>query len=46
LEQSAKQKLTDADAETSRHVFISFVYEDLNKVKLLRGQAKNPNIGR
>lgn len=43
LEQSAKQKLTHAEAESSRHVFISLAYEDLDEVNLLRGQARNPN---
>ncbi len=41
LEESAKKKLTSAATDTSRHVFISFAYEDLNEVNLLRGQAKN-----
>lgn len=44
LEEQAKQKLADARNETSRHVFISFDHEDINKVNLLRGQAKNDNV--
>lgn len=43
LEESAKKKLTNTDTDTSPHVFISFAYEDLNEVNLLRGQAKNEN---
>lgn len=41
LTESAKEKLRGADAEGNRHVFISFAYEDVNEVNLLRGQAKN-----
>lgn len=41
LEDKAKEKLSQADADTSRHVFISFANEDLDEVNLLRGQAKN-----
>lgn len=43
LEEKAKQTLTDAVTDTSRHVFISFTYDDVNEVNLLRGQAKNEN---
>jgi hypothetical protein len=43
LERRAKEILTRG--ETARkNVFISFAYEDLNEVNLLRGQAKNSNI--
>lgn len=41
LEDKAKEKLSQAAADTSRHVFISFAYEDVDEVNLLRGQAKN-----
>lgn len=41
LEEKAKQSLKDATADTSRHVFISFAFEDEDEVNLLRGQAKN-----
>lgn len=41
LEKQAAQKLKDASQDTSRHVFISFAYEDRDEVNLLRGQAKN-----
>ena len=41
LEESAKQKLREASTDVSRHVFISFAYEDVADVNLLRGQAKN-----
>lgn len=44
LEERAKEKLTEARADTSRHVFISFDHEDLDEVNLLRGQAKNDNV--
>lgn len=43
LEGKAKEKLSQATADTSRHVFISFAYEDVDEVNLLRGQAKNNN---
>jgi len=41
LEEKAKQSLKDAPADTSRHVFISFAFEDEDEVNLLRGQAAN-----
>ena len=43
LESKAKEKLSQAiaDADSSRHVFISFAYEDLDEVNLLRGHANN-----
>lgn len=41
LEEKAKQSLKDATADTSRHVFISFAFEDEDEVNLLRGQAAN-----
>jgi hypothetical protein len=41
LEEKAKQILKGASADTSRHVFISFAFEDEDEVNLLRGQAKN-----
>lgn len=41
LEEKAKKSLTEASTDTSRHVFISFAYEDVDEVNLLRGQAKN-----
>jgi hypothetical protein len=44
LEERAKQKLQEASVQTSRHVFISFAYEDIDEVNLLRGQAKNENV--
>lgn len=40
LEAMAKQKLKD-DAERSRHLFISFAFENEDEVNLLRGQAAN-----
>lgn len=44
LEEKAKQKLTDATGDSSRHVFISFDHENLDEVNLLRGQAKNDRV--
>lgn len=41
LEEKAKQSLKDTAADTSRHVFISFAFEDEDEVNLLRGQAAN-----
>ncbi len=41
LEEKAKQKLADAKAGRSRHVFICFAYEDLDEVNLLRGQTRS-----
>lgn len=41
LEEVAKQKLKEAASETSRHLFISFAFEDEDEVNLLRGQAAN-----
>lgn len=42
LESVAKEKLDEA-GKVCRHIFISFAYEDLDDVNLLRGQAKNEN---
>ncbi len=44
LEEQAKQKLSEAKGDASRHVFISFDHEDLDEVNLLRGQAKNDKV--
>lgn len=43
LEEKAKQTLRSSSGETSQHIFISFAYEDVAEVNLLRGQAKNEN---
>ncbi len=40
----AKQKMREGDQTSKRNVFISFAYEDLSEVNLLRGQAKNENV--
>jgi hypothetical protein len=40
LEKKAKDLLLEAN-RTRRNAFISFAYEDINEVTLLRGQAKN-----
>lgn len=42
LEKVAKESFKEATPER-RNVFISFVYEDVAEVNLLRGQAKNEN---
>lgn len=44
LEERVKQRLAEAKADASRHVFISFDHEDLDEVNLLRGQAKNGKL--
>jgi len=44
LEERVKQGLTGAQNNSSRHVFISFAYEDVDEVNLLRGQAKNDKL--
>lgn len=44
LEEQAKQKLSEAKGDASKHVFISFDHEDLDEVNLLRGQAKNDKV--
>lgn len=44
LTESAKKKLKEVADEKRRNVFISFAYEDVNEVNLLRGQAKNEDI--
>jgi hypothetical protein len=44
LEEQAKQKLSEARGDISRHVFISFDHEDMDEVNLLRGQAKNDKV--
>ena len=41
LEDKVKQRLAEAKDASSRHVFLSFAYEDIDDVNLMRGQAKN-----
>lgn len=43
LVDKAKQELRDGEQAGKRNVFISFAYEDVGTVNLLRGQAKNEN---
>ncbi|TKB71697.1 MAG: TIR domain-containing protein [Nitrospira sp.] len=44
LVDKAKQELRKSEQQgEKRNVFISFAYEDINEVNLLRGQAKNEN---
>src|SRR5688500_5393281 len=40
----AKQELREAQTSGKRNVFISFAYEDIGAVNLLRGQARNENV--
>lgn len=40
----AKQELRKGEMIGKRNVFISFAYEDVGTVNLLRGQAKNENV--
>ena len=42
-EQKAKEAMREGGGTGKRNVFISFASEDLDKVNLLRGQAKNEN---
>ncbi len=44
LVQRAKQELRRPEQQSKRNVFISFAYEDVGTVNLLRGQAKNDNV--
>jgi len=44
LLKAAKDELRDKTAPERKNVFISFAYEDINDVNLLRGQAKNDNM--
>src|SRR5687767_13438469 len=39
----AKEELRRTQGAEKRNVFLSFAYEDLDEVNLLRGQAKNEN---
>lgn len=41
LEETAKQTLRELSSGTSPHVFISFNYDDIDEVNLLRAQVKN-----
>jgi hypothetical protein len=43
LVERAKQELRKSEQVEKRNVFISFAYEDIHAVNLLRGQAKNDN---
>lgn len=43
LEDIAKENLKQGAQPAKRNVFISFAYDDINEVNLLRGQAKNEN---
>jgi hypothetical protein len=39
----AKKELSEGENQGTRNVFISFAYEDIDKVNLLRAHAKNEN---
>jgi len=41
LIERAKEELRSRDESNKKNVFISFAYEDIDDVNLLRGQAKN-----
>ncbi|HJZ04787.1 MAG TPA: TIR domain-containing protein [Patescibacteria group bacterium] len=41
LIEAAKRELNKGNEQGRRNVFISFAYEDIDEVNLLRGQAKN-----
>lgn len=43
LEDIAKENLKQGAQPAKRNIFISFAYDDINEVNLLRGQAKNEN---
>lgn len=43
LVEKAKEAIRQAESAQKRNVFLSFAYEDLSDVNLLRGQAKNEN---
>ena len=43
IEEKAKKRIKEAQETSARNVFISFAYEDMGEVNLLRGQAKNDN---
>lgn len=43
LEEKAKEALARREQPEKRNVFISFAYEDIQQVNLLRGQARNEN---
>lgn len=44
LVDKAKQELRQSEQTSKKNVFISFAYEDVGTVNLLRGQAKNENL--
>jgi hypothetical protein len=43
LVDKAKDELRRAENAQKRNIFLSFAYEDVDEVNLLRGQAKNEN---
>ncbi len=45
LQEKAKKELAGAGSSDRKNVFISFASEDLDRVNLLRGQARNEDSG-
>jgi hypothetical protein len=41
LMDKAREEIRRGDEQTKKNVFLSFAYEDIDEVNLLRGQAKN-----
>lgn len=44
LVERAKKEIREGEKQGRRNVFLSFAYEDIDAVNLLRGQAKNEKI--
>jgi hypothetical protein len=44
LVERAKKELREGEKQGRKNVFISFAYEDIDEVNLLRGQAKNDKM--
>ncbi|MDP1611183.1 MAG: TIR domain-containing protein [Sulfuritalea sp.] len=44
LVDKAKEELREGERQGRRNVFISFAYEDIDEVNLMRGQARNENV--
>src|SRR5258708_33472717 len=43
LMDKAREEIRRGEEQARKNVFLSFAYEDVNEVNLLRGQAKNEN---
>ena len=44
LVERAKKELREGEERGRKNVFISFAYEDIDEVNILRGQAKNDKM--